>query len=137
MGLTACGETPLQEAQETCFGFIRRLFSSPSPPQTSRCHTMSFAWLTLWRLWPLDPFTTSQPKPLNWFSLEKKRRGCLGSCWTSLRALFRKKQAVAVKEESDKKEVKEDEGDVGEEEDCDNEEQELDKEEKEESKKDK
>merc|ERR1712210_281454 len=98
MGLTACGETPLQEAQETCFGFIRRLFSSPSPPQTSRCHTMSFAWLALWRLWPLDPFITSQPKPLNWFSLEK------------LRALFRKKQAIAVKEESDTKEVKEDEG---------------------------
>ena len=41
-----------------------------------------------------------------------------------MRALFRKKQAVAVKEESDKKEVKKDEGDVGEEEDCDNEEQE-------------
>ena len=65
----------------------------------------------------------------------EEEKGLLGKLLDKLRALFRKKQAVAVKEESDKKEVKEDEGDVEEEEDCDNEE-ELDKEE-EESKKDK
>ena len=68
----------------------------------------------------------------------EEEKGLLGKLLDKLRALFRKKQAVAVKEESDKKEVKEDEGDAEEEEDCDNEE-ELDKEQEEgeESKKDK
>ena len=52
----------------------------------------------LWQLWPLDPFITSQPRHLSWFrsvflsspkyaetlcSLVKRRRDCLGSCWTS------------------------------------------------------
>ena len=53
----------------------------------------------------------------------EEEKGLLGKMLDKLRALFRKKQAVAVKEE-----VKEDEGAVEEEEDCDN---------KEESKKDK
>ena len=64
----------------------------------------------------------------------EEEKGLLGKLLDKLRALFRKKQAVAAKEESDKKVVKEDEGDVEEEEDYDNEEA-LDKEK--ESKKDK
>ena len=67
----------------------------------------------------------------------EEEKGLLGKLLEKLRALFRKKQAVAVKEESDKKEVKEDKGDGeedGEEEDSEIKE-ELGKEE--ESKKDK
>ena len=52
----------------------------------------------------------------------EEEKGLLGKLLDKLRALFRKKQAVAAKEESDKKVVKEGEGDVEEEEDCDNEE---------------
>ena len=65
----------------------------------------------------------------------EEEKGLLGKLLDKLRALFRKKQAVAVKEESDEKEVKEDKGDDEEEDECETEE-ELGKEE-EESKKDK
>ena len=65
----------------------------------------------------------------------EEEKGLLGKLMDKLRALFRKKQAVAVNEESDKKGVKDVEEDVEEEEDCDKE-GEQDKEE-EESKKDK
>ena len=64
----------------------------------------------------------------------EEEKGLLGKLLDKLRALFRKKQAVAVKEESDEKEVKEDERDK-EEDECENE-KEPGKEE-EESKKDK
>jgi len=83
---------------------------------------------------PIHNITT---KTLELVQPGEEEKGLLGKLLDKLRALFRKKQAVAVKEESDKKEVKKDEGNVEEEEDCDNEEQELDKEEKGESKKDK
>lgn len=83
---------------------------------------------------PIHNITT---KTLELVQPGEEEKGLLGKLLDKLRALFRKKQAVAVKEESDKKEVNKDEGDVGEEEDCANEEQELDKEENEESKKDK
>ena len=48
----------------------------------------------------------------------EEEKGLVGKLLDKLRALFRKKQAVAVKEESDKKEVTEDEGDGGKEVDC-------------------
>ena len=68
----------------------------------------------------------------------EEEKGLLGKLLDKLRALFRKKQAVAVKKESDTKEVKEDEGEVEEEENCDNEEErDKEEEEEEESKKDK
>merc|ERR1719341_2718830 len=77
---------------------------------------------------PIHNITT---KTLELVQPGEEEKGLLGKLLDKLRALFRKKQAVAVKEESDKKEVKEDEGDVEDEEDCDNEE-ELDKEKEEE-----
>ena len=48
----------------------------------------------------------------------EEEKGLVGKLLDKLRTLFRKKQAVAVKEESDKKEVTEDEGDGGKEVDC-------------------
>ena len=48
----------------------------------------------------------------------EEEKGLVGKLLDKLRALFRKKQAVAVKEESDKKEVTEVEGDGGKEVDC-------------------
>merc|ERR1719341_1494866 len=82
---------------------------------------------------PIHNITT---KTLELVQPGEEEKGLLGKLLDKLRALFRKKQAVAVKEESDKKEVKKDEGDVEEKGDCDNEE-ELDEEKEEESKKDK
>ena len=80
----------------------------------------------------MDRFITSLQKPLSWFrsafsypnmlklSLQpgEEEKGLVGKLLDKLRALFRKKQAVAVKEESDKKEVTEDEGDGGKEVNC-------------------
>merc|ERR550525_2213000 len=83
---------------------------------------------------PIHNITT---KTLELVQPGEEEKGLLGKLLEKLRALFRKKQAVAVKEESDKKEVKEDKGDGeedGEEEDSEIKE-ELGKEE--ESKKDK
>ena len=75
------------------------------------------------------------PKKTFYHSLQpgEEEKGLLGKLLDKLRALFRKKQAVAVKEESDKKE-EEDEGDSEKKEDIEDKE-EVSKEE--ESKKDK
>ena len=75
------------------------------------------------------------PKKACYHSLQpgEEEKGLLGKLLDKLRALFRKKQAVAVKEESDKKE-EEDEGDSEKKEDIEDKE-EVSKEE--ESKKDK
>jgi len=80
---------------------------------------------------PIHNITT---KTLELVQPGEEEKGLLGKLLDKLRALFRKKQAVAVKEESDEKEVKEDERDK-EEDECENE-KEPGKEE-EESKKDK
>ena len=74
---------------------------------------------------------------MSMFSVQpgEEEKGLLGKLLDKLRALFRKKQAVAVKEESDEKDVKEGEGGGEKEEDIEDEE-EVSKEE-EESKKDK
>merc|ERR1712032_1053897 len=79
---------------------------------------------------PIHNITT---KTLELVQPGEEEKGLLGKLLEKLRALFRKKQAVAVKEESDKKEVKEDKGD-GEE---DGEEEDSEIKEEEESKKDK
>ena len=79
----------------------------------------------------------SPPKNLLKLSVQpgEEEKGLLGKLLDKLRALFRKKQAVAVKEKSGEKEVKEDKGDDEEEDEFETE-KELGKEE-EESKKDK
>jgi len=69
---------------------------------------------------PIHNITT---KTLELVQPGEEEKGLLGKLLDKLRALFRKKQAVAVKKESDTKEVKEDEGEVEEEEVCDNEEE--------------
>merc|ERR1711990_875015 len=81
---------------------------------------------------PIHNITT---KTLELVQPGEEEKGLLGKLLDKLMALFRKKQAVAVKEESDEKEVKEDKGDDEEGDECETEE-ELGKEE-EESKKDK
>ena len=58
------------------------------------------------------------PKNILKFFLQPgdEEKGLLGKLLDKLRALFRKKQAVAAKEENDEKDVKKDEGDGEEEE---------------------
>ena len=67
----------------------------------------------------------------------EEEKGLLGKLLDKLRALFRKKQAVAVKEENDKKDVKKDEGDGEEEEEVEDSEIKEEPVKEEESKKDK
>ena len=67
----------------------------------------------------------------------EEEKGLLGKLLDKLRGLFRKKQAVAVKEENDKKDVKKDEGDGEEEEEVKDSEMKEGPGKEEESKKDK
>merc|ERR1719341_3218320 len=62
---------------------------------------------------PIHNITT---KTLELVQPGEEEKGLLGKLLDKLRALFRKKQAVAAKEENDEKDVKKDEGDGEEEE---------------------
>jgi len=83
---------------------------------------------------PIHNITT---KTLELVQPGEEEKGLLGKLLDKLRALFRKKQAVAVKEESDKKDVKKDEGDGEEEEEVEDSEIKGEPVKEEESKKDK